>query len=72
MSHARPIVFVVDDDVSVRTSLELLIDAAGWQPVTLRRAEFLHRPRFAAPLPAATFPPRPNVLELQIVCFGPQ
>ena len=50
MSHARPTVFVVDDDVSVRTSLELLIDAAGWQPETFASAqEFLHRPRVAAP-----------------------
>ena len=31
MSHATPIVFVVDDDVSVRESLELLIESAGWQ-----------------------------------------
>ena len=50
MSHARPTVFVVDDDVSVRTSLELLIDAAGWQPETFASAhEFLRRPRTAAP-----------------------
>ena len=34
MLHATPIVFVVDDDVSVRKSLELLIDSAGWQPET--------------------------------------
>jgi FixJ family two-component response regulator len=27
-------VFVVDDDVSVRESLELLILSAGWQPET--------------------------------------
>src|SRR6266851_9333073 len=33
-SHATPIVFVVDDDVSVRESLELLIRCAGWQPET--------------------------------------
>ena len=31
-SQRRPIVFVVDDDVSVRESLELLIKSAGWQP----------------------------------------
>ena len=50
MSHARPTVFVVDDDVSVRTSLELLIDAAGWQPETFASAqEFLHRERVVAP-----------------------
>ena len=31
LPHPQSIVFVVDDDVSVRTSLELLIDSAGWQ-----------------------------------------
>src|SRR3954447_10209646 len=50
MLHATPIVFVVEDDVSVRKSLELLIDSAGWQPETFASAqEFLHRPRVAAP-----------------------
>jgi FixJ family two-component response regulator len=32
MPSAAPIVFVVDDDVSVRESLELLIQHLGWQP----------------------------------------
>jgi FixJ family two-component response regulator len=50
MSHATPIVFVVDDDVSVRQSLELLIRCAGWQPETFASAqEFLSRPRVLAP-----------------------
>jgi FixJ family two-component response regulator len=50
MSHATPIVFVVDDDVSVRESLELLIRFAGWQPETFASArEFLARPRVLAP-----------------------
>jgi len=50
MLHATPIVFVVDDDVSVRQSLELLIDSAGWQPETFASAqEFLRRPRVVAP-----------------------
>jgi len=50
MLHAKPIVFVVDDDISVRTSLELLIDSAGWQPETYPCAQaFLHRPRVAGP-----------------------
>ena len=50
MSHAMPIVFVVDDDVSVRESLELLIRFAGWQPETFASAqEFLSRPRVQAP-----------------------
>src|ERR1700719_1694268 len=50
MSHATPIVFVVDDDVSVRESLELLIRAAGWQPETFASAlEFQSRPRPTVP-----------------------
>jgi hypothetical protein len=38
MSHAVPIVFVVDDDVSVRESLELLIRSEGWEPQTFASA----------------------------------
>jgi FixJ family two-component response regulator len=50
MSHATPIVFVVDDDVSVRESLESLIRFAGWHPETFASArEFLARPRVLAP-----------------------
>ena len=50
MSDATPIVFVVDDDISVRESLELLIRHAGWQPETFASAQdFLARPRVAAP-----------------------
>lgn len=49
-SHATPIVFVVDDDISVRESLELLIQSAGWQPELFGSAqEFLARPRLLAP-----------------------
>jgi FixJ family two-component response regulator len=50
MSHATPIVFVVDDDVSVRESLESLIGSVGWQTETFASAqEFLSRPRVLAP-----------------------
>jgi FixJ family two-component response regulator len=50
MSQAIPIVFVVDDDVSVRESLELMIRFAGWQPETFASAEeFLARPRVRTP-----------------------
>jgi len=50
VSYATPIVFVVDDDISVRESLELLIRNAGWQPETFESAqEFLSRPRVLAP-----------------------
>src|SRR6266446_7839249 len=50
MPHVTSIVFVVDDDVSVRESLELLIRAAGWQPETFASAQtFLARPRPTVP-----------------------
>jgi FixJ family two-component response regulator len=50
MPDAKPTVFVVDDDISVRESLELLISSAGWQPQTFASAqEFLSRPRAPAP-----------------------
>jgi FixJ family two-component response regulator len=50
IADATPVVFVVDDDVSVRESLELLIQFAGWQPETFASAhEFLARPRPLAP-----------------------
>jgi FixJ family two-component response regulator len=45
-----PVVFVVDDDVSVRESLELLIRCEGWQAETFATAqEFLDRPRALVP-----------------------
>ena len=50
MPPASPIVFVVDDDVSVRESLELLIQNEGLQAETFASAkEFLDRPRTALP-----------------------
>jgi FixJ family two-component response regulator len=49
-SASTPIVFVVDDDVSVRESLELLIQLEGWRPETFASArEFLDRPRAVVP-----------------------
>ena len=49
-STVAPIVFVVDDDISVRESLELLIESEGWQPETFVSAqEFLARPRNLVP-----------------------
>jgi len=46
----KPIVFVVDDDISVRESLETLIQFAGWQPETFASAEeFLAHPRVLTP-----------------------
>ena len=50
MPPESPIVFVVDDDISVRESLELLIQNEGWQPETFASAqEFLDRPRALVP-----------------------
>jgi FixJ family two-component response regulator len=46
----NPVVFVVDDDVSVRESLELLLRWDGWQTETFASAqEFLARPRIDVP-----------------------
>src|SRR5262245_29346016 len=50
MLDATPIVFVVDDDISVRESLKSLIGFAGWEPLTFASAaEFLSHPRRFAP-----------------------
>ena len=61
MPDVPPIVFVVDDDLSVRESLELLIKNAGWQPETFVSAqEFLSRPH----------PPVPCCLVLDVTLPG--
>jgi FixJ family two-component response regulator len=50
VSQPTPIVFVVDDDVSVRESLQLLIQNEGWRPETFAFArDFLARPRVRTP-----------------------
>ena len=67
-SQQQPIVFVVDDDVSVRESLELLIEFAGWQPeIFASAAEFLAHPRTTTPscLVLDVSLPDLNGLELQ-------
>lgn len=67
-SQQKPIVFVVDDDISVRESLELLIKFAGWQPeMFASAAQFLAHPRTAAPscLVLDVSLPDLNGLELQ-------
>src|SRR4026207_1131726 len=68
MPEAAPIVFVVDDDVSVRESVELLIKSAGWKPETFASAqEFLSRPAVTVPscLVLDVTLPGLNGLELQ-------
>jgi|ERR1700678_2055567 len=45
-----PVVFIVDDDLSVRESLQSLVRSAGWQAETFASAkDFLARPRVVAP-----------------------
>jgi FixJ family two-component response regulator len=66
--EATPLIFVVDDDVSVRESLELLMQSAGWRVETFASAEaFLDRPRVLAPscLVLDVGLPSLNGLELQ-------
>jgi FixJ family two-component response regulator len=67
-SIAPPVVFVVDDDVSVRESLESMIEASGWQPETFASGqEFLARPRPVVPscLILDIAPPDVSSLDLQ-------
>lgn len=50
MSYETPVVFVVDDDISVRESLEALIHCEGWEAETFASAqEFLAHPRASTP-----------------------
>jgi FixJ family two-component response regulator len=49
-STVTPIVFVIDDDISVRESLELLIRLEGWKPETFASSQgFLNHPRTLVP-----------------------
>ena len=68
MPDVKAIVFVVDDDISVRESLELLIERAGWTPETFASArDFLARARATVPccLVLDVSLPGLNGLELQ-------
>ena len=50
MAEVTPTVFVVDDDISVRESLELLVMSGGWKAETFGSAQdFLSRPRSNVP-----------------------
>lgn len=50
MTGALPVVFIVDDDVSVRESIGALVAHAGWQPVAFASGqEFLVGARTSAP-----------------------
>jgi FixJ family two-component response regulator len=68
MQDMTGVVFVVDDDVSVRESLELLLKNAGWQARIFESAQrFLEHPRPIAPscLVLDVTLPGLNGLELQ-------
>jgi FixJ family two-component response regulator len=68
MPDVKAIVFVVDDDISVRESVELLIKSAGWTPETYASArDFLARQRPGVPscLVLDVSLPGLNGLELQ-------
>lgn len=68
MVDEAPVVFVVDDDVSVRESLELLIRSAGWKPQICASAkEFMDcvRPDVANCLVLDVNLPDLNGLDLQ-------
>jgi FixJ family two-component response regulator len=68
VSHTTPVVFVVDDDLSVRESLEALIRCEGWQTEVFASArQFLARPRLVVPscLVLDVTLPDLNGLELQ-------
>lgn len=57
MAGVKPLVFVVDDDIALRDSLDSLIANAGWRPVLFGSAtEFLASPR----------PPSPSCLVLDV------
>jgi len=73
MLQLTPIVFVVDDDVSVRESLELLLRCEGWQPETFASAQaFLDHPRVIIPncLVLDVSLPGLNGLDLQRIVSG--
>jgi FixJ family two-component response regulator len=68
MPDAKGVVFVVDDDISVREALEVLLKDAGWQPRVFESApEFLDHPRATGPscLVLDVTLPGLNGLELQ-------
>lgn len=68
-SHATPTIFVINDDASVRESLELLIQDVGWNVETFASAQqFLARSRAAGPccLILDVRLPDLNGLELQV------
>lgn len=60
-TQTTPVVFVVDDDISVRESLDSLIRQAGWRAETVASAQ-----AFLALLRLAVHPPVPSCLVLDV------
>jgi len=67
-SHIAPVIFVIDDDISLRESLEVLARCEGWRIEAFASPnEFLARPRASVPscLIFALSPSHSNGLEVQ-------
>lgn len=73
MEKPVPVIFIVDDDISVRESLELLVSSVGWQPRTFASAQtFLDHPLVCVPncLVLDVSLPDLNGLDLQRLISG--
>ena len=61
MVDVAPIVYVVDDDISVREALEALIRESGWEPKVFEAArDFLREPPVTSRCPLERVPMRPT------------
>ena len=68
ISHSEATVFIVDEDIYIQKSLELLVSSQGWQPRAFDSAQdFLIQPRVFVPsaLILAFSSSGPNGLEIQ-------
>ena len=63
----QPTVFIIDDDAAVRRSLELMVEASGWQARTFASAhQFLARPRVRVPSCLVLDPVLPDITGLDL------
>jgi FixJ family two-component response regulator len=64
--NVTPVIFVIDDDITVRESLAALIRSAGWQAEAFASArELLAQPRRVVPSCLILSLPHPDGLEVQ-------